>query len=74
MNMQQILTYTQIGLSLLLIVAILLQQRGTGLSSTFGGGSLEYSTKRGAEKIIFWVTIVLAILFLAISIARVFFI
>ena len=74
MNMQQILTYTQIGLSLLLIMAILLQQRGTGLSSTFGGGSLEYSTKRGAEKIIFWATIVLAILFLAISIARVFFI
>ena len=52
MNTTQILTYAQIGLSLLLIAAILLQQRGTGLSSTFGGGSLEYSTKRGAEKII----------------------
>ena len=74
MTTTQLLTYTQIGLSLLLIMAILLQQRGTGLSSTFGGGSLEYSTKRGAEKIIFWATIVLAILFLAISIARVFFI
>jgi len=73
MTPSQILTYAQIGLSLLLIAAILLQQRGTGLSSTFGGGSLEYSTKRGAEKIIFWATIVLAILFLAISVARVFF-
>ena len=72
MNTAQILTYVQIGLSLLLIAAILLQQRGTGLSSTFGGGSLEYSTKRGAEKIIFWATIVLAILFLAVSVARVF--
>jgi len=73
MNTTQILTYTQIILSLLLIAAILLQQRGTGLSSTFGGGSLEYSTKRGAEKIIFWTTIVLAILFLAVSVTRVFF-
>ena len=73
MNTTQILTYAQIGLSLLLIGAILLQQRGTGLSSTFGGGSLEYNTKRGAEKIIFWATIVLAVLFLVVSIARVFF-
>ena len=68
-----ILTSVQIVLSILLIAAILLQQRGTGLSSTFGGGSLEYSTKRGAEKIIFWATIVLAVLFLAVSVARVFF-
>jgi len=73
MNTTQILTYAQIGLSLLLIAAILLQQRGTGLSSTFGGGSMEYSTKRGAEKIIFWATIVFVILFLSISVARVFF-
>ena len=73
MNYAQMLTYAQIGLSFLLIAAILLQQRGTGLSSTFGGGSMEYSTKRGAEKIIFWATIVLAVLFLAVSIARVFF-
>lgn len=73
MNTTQILTYAQIGLSLLLIAAILLQQRGTGLSSTFGGWSLEYSTKRGAEKIIFWATIVLAVLFLAVSVARIFF-
>jgi protein translocase SecG subunit len=73
MNTTQILTYAQIILSVLLIVTILLQQRGTGLSSTFGGGSLEYSTKRGAEKIIFWSTIVFAILFIVVSIARVFF-
>ena len=65
-----ILTYIQIAVSVLLIGAILLQQRGTGLSSTFGGGGMEYSTKRGAEKIIFYATIVLAILFLAVSIIR----
>jgi protein translocase SecG subunit len=65
------LTYAHIIVSALLIVAILLQQTGGGgLSSTFGGGMMEYNTKRGAEKIIFYSTIVLAVLFLGISVAR----
>ena len=63
-------TYAQIAISALLIISILLQQRGGGLSSTFGGSSMEYSTKRGAEKVVFYATIVLAVLFLAISMAR----
>lgn len=66
------LSYIQIGLALLVTVSILLQQRGTGLSSMFGGSSLEYSTKRGAEKIIFYTTIVLVILFLTVSVIRIF--
>ncbi|OGN05195.1 MAG: preprotein translocase subunit SecG [Candidatus Yanofskybacteria bacterium RIFCSPHIGHO2_02_FULL_44_12b] len=66
-----LLTYAQITISVLLIVSILLQQKGSaGLSSTFGGSSMEYSTKRGAEKVLFYATIVLAVLFLAISITR----
>lgn len=64
------LTYIHIGISALLIVTILLQQRGGGLSSTFGGGMMEYSTKRGAEKVIFYATIALAVLFLGISVTR----
>jgi len=64
------LTYVQIGVSVLLIGAILLQQKGQGLSSTFGGSGMEYSTKRGAEKVIFYATIVLSILFLAVSVVR----
>jgi len=65
------LTYAHITVSALLIVAILLQQKGAGgLSSTFGGGMMEYSTKRGAEKVIFYATVVLAVLFLGISVAR----
>ena len=64
------LTYAQIAISALLIVGVLLQQRGGGLSSAFGGSSMEYSTKRGAEKVVFYATIVLAVLFLAISMAR----
>jgi len=62
------LPYVQIGLSLLLILGILLQQRGAGLSSTFGGAGVGYSTKRGAEKVVFYFTIVIATLFIAVSI------
>lgn len=65
------LPYVQIILAVLLAGTILLQQRGTGLSSTFGGSSMEYSTKRGAEKAIFYASIVIAVLFLAVSVWRV---
>lgn len=61
--MRIILAVSQIVISLLLIAAILLQQRGTGLSATFGGEGNIYRTKRGLEKFIFGATIVLAILF-----------
>ena len=66
------LTYIQIGIAVLLTISILLQQRGGGLSSTFGGGMMEYSTKRGAEKIIFYASIVLTVLFLTIAVVRLF--
>lgn len=54
-----------IVVSALLVVTVLLQQRGAGLSGTFGGdGSGAYHTKRGLEKMIFFATIVLAVLFI----------
>ncbi|MBP9821850.1 MAG: preprotein translocase subunit SecG [Candidatus Pacebacteria bacterium] len=59
------------GLALILVIGILLQQRGAGLSSTFGGAGVGYSTKRGAEKVIFQVTIVVAVLFVATCILAV---
>lgn len=71
MNIARILSYAQIALSLLLVVSILLQQRGSGLSAALGGSAMEYSTKRGAEKVIFYATIVFAILFIAVSVARI---
>ena len=67
----KIIPYIQIALSALLIGGILLQQRGSGLSSTFGGSGMEYSTKRGAEKIIYYATIVIAALFIIASIIAV---
>lgn len=68
-----IIKITQLVLAIFLIAAILLQQRGSGLSGTFGGDSNVYSTRRGIEKILFASTIVIAVLFLGISIARLLF-
>lgn len=67
-----IITPIQIVISVLLIAVILIQQKGSGLGSAFGGesGNL-YSTKRGVEKILFYATIVLAVAFLAIAVLRV---
>lgn len=56
-------------ISILLIVSILLQNRGTGLSETFGGGgNASYQTKRGFDKFLFRGSIVLAILFLGTAV------
>ncbi|MEK7194983.1 MAG: preprotein translocase subunit SecG [Patescibacteria group bacterium] len=66
-----IISYIQITSAVLLIITILLQQKGNGLGSTFGGSGGEYSTKRGAERVIFGATIVLAVIFIATSVLRV---
>jgi len=54
----------------LLIAAILLQSRGTGLGSIWGGSGETYRSKRGAERILFMATIAFAALFLLASIAN----
>ncbi|MEK7151768.1 MAG: preprotein translocase subunit SecG [Patescibacteria group bacterium] len=66
------ITIVQIVLAALLIITILLQQRGSGLSGAFGGEGGVYSTRRGVEKIIFRATIVIAILFFCTSVIRLF--
>ena len=63
---------SQLVLALLLTMVILLQQKGAGLGSIFGGSSNIYSTKRGVDKILHYTTIVIAVLFFAISLARLF--
>lgn len=50
----------QIILGTLLILVIIIQQKGSGLGSTFGGDLGFYRTKRGAEKLLFYVTIFLS--------------
>jgi len=65
--MNEITIITQSIVSIILVVLILLQQRGTALGSAFGGGGESYSTRRGAQKNIFYITIILTVIFLGLS-------
>jgi preprotein translocase subunit SecG len=58
-----ILAVGQILLSIALIVAILMQARGTGLSGTFGGDSAVYRSRRGIERRLWQFTIALMVMF-----------
>ena len=67
------LLIVQAVMSLLLVISVLLQNRGSGLGSAFGSDFGGYYTKRGIEKFLFYATVVLAVVFLAISVANVYF-
>jgi len=66
------LQIAQIVIAVLLMLAILLQNRGVGLSGVFGGSGNIYRTKRGVEKKLFISTIILSVLFFLISLAVIF--
>ncbi|MBT4517044.1 MAG: preprotein translocase subunit SecG [Candidatus Komeilibacteria bacterium] len=70
--MKNIIYIIQIVVSILLMITVLMQQKGSGLGAGFGGENSVYRTKRGAEKFIFRFTILLAVLFLATSLANLF--
>ena len=69
--MDTYLYIVQIFVSIVLIGVLLLQARGSGFSATFSSDSSIYRTRRGVEKTLFNVTIVLAILFVVVSIVSV---
>lgn len=64
------LSIVQLVISILLIVVILMQGRGSGLGSAFGGAGVTYQTKRGFEKWLYYATIVLVIIFIGTAIAN----
>lgn len=64
--MKSFLTLGQIISAVLLICAILLQSQDEGLSFSSGGGTYRRS-RRGVEKMLFYFTIFLAVMFLALS-------
>jgi len=66
--MPNYLNIIQIVLSIALILVILFQVRGGGLGGIFGQADTVYRTKRGLEKTLFQFTIVLAVLFIVVSI------
>jgi len=61
------LVVAQAILAVALMAAILLQQRGTGLGGTFGGEVTAYRSRRGIERTLFRLTILLAVLFVIFS-------
>ena len=65
-----ILNIIQLILAILLITAILLQQKGGGLGAAFGGSSNIYSTKRGVDKILHYATITIAFIFFVLAIVQ----
>jgi len=65
MNLLQV---AQIVIAIAVAASILLQARGTGLSSTFGGESTAYRSRRGIERTLFRLTVVLIVVYVVISI------
>ncbi len=63
--MRTIVTIVLLVAAFLLIAAVLLQQKGSGLSGIFGGDSASYLTKRGAEKFLTIFTVLSAAIFIA---------
>jgi len=66
--MKNLIVVIQIIIAVLLMAAILIQAKGTGLGSAWGGTGEFYRSKRGVEKILFIASIVLAACFILISI------
>lgn len=69
--MEKILSIVQIIISVFLVLAILVQEKGGGLSESIAGsaGANVFQTKRGAEKVLSNITILLFVLFAGISLA-----
>lgn len=70
--MKSILLVINIVLSVLIIIFILVQGKGAGLGSAWGGGGEMFQTRRGMEKIILWLTTIFIIIFLVVSLINLF--
>ena len=66
--MKPVLIVLQIITAVFLIGSVILQAKGTGLGSSFGGSGELYQSKRGVEKIVFYATLVFGALFGLLSI------
>ena len=61
----------EIIISVVLIVVLLLQSRGSGFNGTFNSDTSVFRTRRGVEKTLFQLTIVLVVVFVVISVLSV---
>jgi preprotein translocase subunit SecG len=67
MTFENYLNVAQILVSVMLIVVVLLQAKGSGFGAGLGGTTSSFRTRRGLEKTLFQATIFLVIVFLAMS-------
>ncbi len=67
MSFANYLNLAQIIVSVSLILVVLLQARGSGFGGALGGSSTFFRTRRGAEKTLFQLTIVLVVVFILMS-------
>lgn len=63
MSIDSILQIITVGSAILMVLAILLQQRGASLGAGFGSSGELYTTRRGLDKNLFEVSIILAVIF-----------
>ena len=70
--MRSIINISEIITAVLLMIAILLQNRGAGLSGTFGGDFGGYYTRRGFEKFLVVGSVILSGLFIVFSVVNLF--
>ena len=68
--MKSVILVFQLLISIALVVSILLQAKGSGLGTAFGGSGESYRSKRGVEKLLQRATVVLVALFLITSIVN----
>lgn len=69
MNVNDILQWITVISAVLMMSAILLQQRGASLGAGFGASGELYTTRRGLDKSLFEATIVMAVIFVGSIVA-----
>ncbi|OGM90608.1 preprotein translocase subunit SecG [Candidatus Wolfebacteria bacterium RIFCSPHIGHO2_01_FULL_48_22] len=68
--MSTILSVAQLAIAVILIILVLVQERGGGVGEAFGGGAEFTTQRRGIEKYLHTATIVGLVLFIATSLAN----
>jgi len=71
--LHKLLVIFQVVSAVLVMIVILMQGRGTSLGEAFGGSNVFHGARRGAEKSLFIITIVIAVFFIVFSILQLFF-
>jgi len=72
MHLSQILKFVNIVIMAVLIIVIALQNKSAGLSNVFGSAGNIVQTRRGFEKWLFYATIILRLIFMAINVGSLF--